>query len=66
MWPVDPRVGNVKYDDPSLIKPVELDAVVQRAHPRRALGPHVDEVINVFGLAIRHGLTAGSDVGYMV
>lgn len=43
------------------------------------LGPHVDEVINVFALAIRHGLTAtdlkstmfayptgASDVGYMV
>jgi glutathione reductase (NADPH) len=43
------------------------------------VGPHVDEVINVFGLAIRHGLTArdlksaifayptgGSDVGYML
>lgn len=43
------------------------------------VGPHVDEVINVFGLAIRHGLTAedlkttmfayptgASDVGYMV
>ncbi len=22
------------------------------------VGPHVDEVINIFGLAIRHGLTA--------
>lgn len=43
------------------------------------VGPHVDEVINVFGLAVRHGLTAddlkstmfayptgASDVGYMV
>jgi glutathione reductase (NADPH) len=43
------------------------------------VGPHVDEVINVFGLAMRHGLTAddlkstmfayptgASDVGYMV
>ncbi len=43
------------------------------------VGPHADEVINLFGLAIRHGLTAAdlkgtmfayptgaSDVGYMV
>lgn len=43
------------------------------------VGPHADEVINIFGLAIRHDLTAAdlkstmfayptgaSDVGYMV
>jgi glutathione reductase (NADPH) len=43
------------------------------------VGPNADEVINVFGLAIRHGLTAAdlrstmfayptgaSDVGYML
>jgi glutathione reductase (NADPH) len=43
------------------------------------VGPHVDEVINVFALAIRHGLTAedlkttmfayptgASDVSYML
>jgi glutathione reductase (NADPH) len=43
------------------------------------VGPHVDETINIFGLAIRHGLTAGdlkstmfaypsgaSDIGYML
>ena len=43
------------------------------------LGPHADEVINLFGLAIRHGLTAddlkqtilayptgASDIGYML
>jgi glutathione reductase (NADPH) len=43
------------------------------------VGPNVDEVINIFGLAIRHGLTAdslkstifgyptgASDVGYML
>ena len=43
------------------------------------VGPHVDEVINLFGLAIRHGLTANdlkssifayptgaSDIGYMI
>ena len=43
------------------------------------VGPHADEVINLFGLAIRHGLTAGdlkstmfayptgaSDLGYML
>ena len=43
------------------------------------VGPHVDEVINLFALAIRHGLTAAnlkatmfayptgaSDIGYML
>ena len=43
------------------------------------VGPHADEVINLFGLAIRHGLTAddlkstmfayptgASDIGYML
>ena len=43
------------------------------------VGPHVDEVINIFALAIRHGLTAkaikttmfayptgASDIGYMI
>jgi len=43
------------------------------------VGPHADEVINLFGLAIRHGLTVGdlkstvfayptgaSDIGYMM
>ena len=43
------------------------------------VGPHIEEVINLFGLAIRHGLTAGdlkgtifayptgaSDIGYML
>jgi glutathione reductase (NADPH) len=43
------------------------------------IGPHVDEVINIFALAIRHGLTAenlkttmfayptgASDIGYML
>lgn len=43
------------------------------------VGPHADEVINIFGLAVRHGLTAGdlkstmfayptgaSDIGYML
>ena len=43
------------------------------------VGPHVDEVINLFGLAIRHSLTAedlkatmfaypsgASDIGYML
>jgi putative SOS response-associated peptidase YedK len=25
MWPVDKRVGNVKYNDPSLIEPIFLD-----------------------------------------
>jgi pyruvate/2-oxoglutarate dehydrogenase complex dihydrolipoamide dehydrogenase (E3) component len=45
----------------------------------RSVGPHVDEVINVFALAIRNGLTAehlkttifayptgASDIGYML
>jgi putative SOS response-associated peptidase YedK len=26
MWPVSPRVGNVKNNDPSLIEPIELAA----------------------------------------
>ncbi len=43
------------------------------------VGPHADEMINLFALAIRHGLTAddlkstifayptsGSDIGYML
>jgi len=43
------------------------------------VGPHADDVINLFGLAIRHGLTAddlkgtmfayptgASDIGYML
>jgi glutathione reductase (NADPH) len=43
------------------------------------VGPHVDEVINIFALAIRHGLTTddlkttmfaypsgASDIGYML
>ena len=43
------------------------------------VGPHADEVINLFGLAIRHGITANdlkstmfayptgaSDIGYML
>ena len=43
------------------------------------VGPHADEVINIFGLAIRHGLkatqlkstmfaypTGASDIGYML
>jgi len=43
------------------------------------VGPHVDEVINIFGLAIRHGIaaeeikqtifaypTGASDIGYML
>jgi hypothetical protein len=30
-WPVSPRVGNVKYNDPSLIEPIAVstDAVAQ-------------------------------------
>jgi glutathione reductase (NADPH) len=29
------------------------------------LGPHADEVINIFALAVRHGLTA-SDLSHMI
>jgi hypothetical protein len=29
MWPVDPRVGNVRNDDPSLIVPVQAPATAE-------------------------------------
>lgn len=54
----------------------ETSELVLGAH---LVGPHVDEVINIFALAIRHGLSAGSlkqtmfayptgasDIGYML
>ena len=57
--------------------PVEEDT--GRIRGACLVGPHADEVISLFGLAIRHGLTAedlkgtmfayptgASDIGYMV
>ena len=73
-WYTARRVGETTYGFKVLIE--ESTDRVLGAH---LIGPHVDEVINVFGLAIRHGLTAAdlkstmfayptgaSDVGYML
>lgn len=56
-----------------------VDEETDRILGAHLVGPHVDETINIFGLAIRHGLTASdlkstmfayptgaSDIGYMV
>lgn len=58
---------------------VLIDEETDRVLGAHLLGPHVDEVINIFALAIRHGLTAeqlkttmfayptgASDIGYML
>jgi glutathione reductase (NADPH) len=58
---------------------VLVDEDTDRVLGAHLVGPHVDEVINIFGLAIRHGLTAedlkttmfayptgASDIGYML
>lgn len=58
---------------------VMVEEGTERVLGAHLVGPHVDEVINVFGLAIRHGLTAedlkttmfgyptgASDIGYML
>jgi glutathione reductase (NADPH) len=73
-WYAARRVGETAYGFKVLIE--EQTDRVLGAH---LIGPHVDEVINVFALAIRHGLTAAdlkttifgyptgaSDVGYML
>jgi glutathione reductase (NADPH) len=73
-WFTARRVGETVYGYKTIVE--EDSGHVLGAH---LVGPHVDEVINVFGLAIRHGLTArdlksaifayptgGSDVGYML
>lgn len=56
-----------------------VDEATGRIVGAHFVGPHADEVINIFGMAIRHGLTAedlkgsifayptgASDVGYML
>ena len=58
---------------------VIIEEPTQRILGAHLVGPHVDEVINTFALAVRHGITAtqlrdtmfayptgGSDVGYML
>ncbi len=73
-WYTARRVGETVYGYKTLVE--EDSGRILGAH---LVGPHVDEVINVFGFAIRHGLTAddlkatifayptgASDVGYML
>lgn len=73
-WYTARRVAETVYGFKVLVDE-ETDLVIG-AH---LVGPHVDEVINLFGLAIRHGLTAedlkmtmfayptgASDIGYML
>ena len=73
-WYTARRVAEPVYGYKTLVE--EGTGHIIGAH---LVGPHVDEVINVFGLAIRHGLTAddlkatmfayptgASDIGYML
>jgi glutathione reductase (NADPH) len=73
-WFTARRVAEMVYGYKTLVE--EGTGHILGAH---LVGPNVDEVINVFGLAIRHGLTAeqlkttnfayptgASDVGYML
>ena len=73
-WYTARRVAETVYGFKTL---VEEDS--ERILGAHLVGPHVDEVINLFALAIRNGLTAedlkatifayptgASDVGYMV
>ncbi len=73
-WYTARRVGETVYGYKTLFD--EESGQILGAH---LVGPHVDEVINLFGFAIRHGLTAdklkstmfayptgASDVGYML
>ena len=73
-WFTARRVGETVYGYKTIIE--EDSGRILGAH---LVGPHVDEMINVFGLAIRHGLTArdlktaifayptgASDIGYML
>jgi glutathione reductase (NADPH) len=73
-WYTARRVGETVYGYKTLIE--EDTGRILGAH---LVGPHVDEVINLFALAIRHGLTAqdlkstmfayptgASDIGYML
>lgn len=73
-WYTARRVGESVYAYKTLI-----DGDGGRILGAHLVGPHADEVINLFGLAIRHGLTAddlkstmfayptgASDIGYML
>jgi glutathione reductase (NADPH) len=73
-WYTAQRVAETVYGYKTLVE--EGTGRILGAH---LVGPHVDEVINVFGLAIRHGLTVddlkttifayptgASDIGYML
>jgi glutathione reductase (NADPH) len=73
-WYTARRVGETTYGFKVLVE--EQTDRILGAH---LIGPHVDEVINVFALAIRHGLTAAnlkstifayptgaSDIGYIL
>ena len=73
-WYTARRVAEPVYGYKTLVE--EETGRILGAH---LVGPHADEVINIFGLAIRHGLTAddlkatmfayptgASDIGYML
>ena len=73
-WYTARRVAEPVYGYKTLVE--EGTGRILGAH---LVGPHVDEVINLFGLAIRHGLTVddlkttmfayptgASDIGYML
>lgn len=73
-WYTARRVRETVYGYKTLVE--EESGRILGAH---LVGPHADEVINIFGLAIRHGLTAddlratifayptgASDIGYMI
>lgn len=73
-WYTARRVGEKVYGFKVLV-----DEASDRILGAHLVGPHVDEVINIFGLAIRHGLTSedlktamfayptgASDIGYMI
>jgi len=73
-WYTARRVAETVYGFKTLVE--EGSGCILGAH---LVGPHADEVINIFGFAIRHGLTAedlkqtifayptgASDVGYML
>src|SRR5262249_6709325 len=73
-WQTARRVGESVYGYKTLVE--EETGNILGAH---LVGPHADEVINLFGLAIRHRLTvddlrttmfayptSASDIGYML
>ena len=73
-WYTARRVGEAVYGYKTLV-----EAESGRILGAHLVGPHADEVINIFGLAIRHNLTAddlkttmfayptgASDIGYML